>query len=204
MDNIQNIIFDLGGVIINLDNKLTENAFASLGAKNFDKYFGHGFAASFFKDYEIGKITDQQFINELKSMINPDVPDEIVVNAWNALLLDFPAERIELLKRLGKKYRLFLFSNTNALHLEALRKIYRSTFSDGELDGHFEKSYYSNVLGLRKPDKASFEFIINENKLNPASTLFVDDALINVEGANAAGLKGFYLEPGKTIIDINW
>jgi len=204
MDNIQNIIFDLGGVIINLDNKLTENAFASLGAKNFDKYFGHGFAASFFKDYEIGKITDQQFINELKSMINPDVPDEIVVNAWNALLLDFPAERIELLKRLGKKYRLFLFSNTNALHLEALRKIYRSTFSDGELDDHFEKSYYSNVLGLRKPDKASFEFIINENKLNPASTLFVDDALINVEGANAAGLKGFYLEPGKTIIDINW
>ena len=90
------------------------------------------------------------------------------------------------------------------MHLEALRKIYRNTFSDGELDDHFEKTYYSNILGLRKPDKESFEFIIAENKLNPASTLFVDDALINVECANNAGLKGFYLEPGMSITDINW
>jgi putative hydrolase of the HAD superfamily len=204
MENIESIIFDLGGVIINLDNKLTENAFIALGAKDFHKYFGHGFAASFFKDYEIGKISDQQFIDELKTMIQLDVSDEIIIDAWNALLLDFPPERIMLLDKLSKKYRLFLFSNTNALHLEALRKIYRNTFSDGELDDHFEKTYYSNILGLRKPDKESFEFIIAENKLNPASTLFVDDALINVEGANNAGLKGFYLEPGMSITDINW
>ena len=204
MDNIKNIIFDLGGVIINLDNKLTEKAFVTMGAKDFHHYFGHGFAASFFKDYEIGKINDQQFISELRTMANLDVPDEIIINAWNALLLDFPPERIALLNQLRKKYRLFLFSNTNAMHLEAFRKIYTNTFSKGELEDHFEKTYYSHLLGLRKPDKESFEFIINENKLDPASTLFVDDALINVEGANAAGLKGFYLKPGISITDINW
>jgi len=204
MNNIDAIIFDLGGVIINLDNKLTENAFVALGAKDFNHYFGHGFAASFFKDYEVGKISSKQFINDLKTMIQLDVPDEIIIDAWNALLLDFPPERIKLLDNLKKKYRLFLFSNTNELHLEALRKIYRKTFGNGELDDHFEKTYYSHLLGMRKPDKASYEFIINENKLSASSTLFVDDAMINVEGANAAGLKGFYLEPGKTITDINW
>src|ERR1019366_6418937 len=97
MQEIKNIIFDLGGVIINLDNKRTEDAFVSLGAKNFSQFFGHGFAASFFKEYEIGKITDEQFIDELKQMANLSVPDEIVINAWNAFLLDFPPERVLLL-----------------------------------------------------------------------------------------------------------
>jgi len=204
MNNIENIIFDLGGVIINLDNKLTEKAFVDMGAKDFHQYFGHGFAASFFRDYEIGKINDRQFIHDLKTMIHIEVPDQIIVNAWNALLLDFPPERIELLKNLQKKYRLFLFSNTNALHLEALRKIYTKTFSSGDIDDHFEKTYYSHLLKMRKPDKESFEFIIKENKLSPAKTLFVDDAMTNIEGANAVGLKGFFLQPGMDITDIDW
>lgn len=204
MTNIKNIIFDLGGVIINLDNKLTEKAFVALGAKDFNRYFGHGFAASFFKDYEVGKISSSQFISDLKKMIGLDLPDEIIINAWNALLLDFPPERIKLLDELKKKYRLFLFSNTNELHMEAVKKIYRDEFHHGELDDHFEKAYYSHILRMRKPDKESFQFIVNENKLSASSTLFVDDAMINVEGANAAGLKGFYLEPGKDITDVEW
>ena len=204
MQAIKNIIFDLGGVLINLDNKLTEKAFVELGAKNFSQYFGHGFAASFFKEYEIGKIGDEEFINNLRELGNLTVSDEIIIKAWDALLLDFPPQRIELLQKLGKEYRIFLFSNTNALHMKTVRKIYQDTFKDGTLDGLFEKAYYSNVLGMRKPDVASYQNITNENALNPSETLFVDDALINVEGANAAGLKGFYLEPGKTILDIDF
>jgi len=204
MLHIENIIFDLGGVILNIDNKKTEEAFSKLGAKHFNQYFGHGFAASFFRDYEIGKISDQQFINELKKMIGTPVSDKMIVDAWNALLLDFPIKRIALLNELRTKYRLFLFSNTNALHLQALRLIYSSEFAGADLDDHFEKAYYSHLLGMRKPDKESYEFIIRENKLDPALTLFVDDAKINVEGANATGLKGFYLEPKMEITDIMW
>jgi len=204
MKEIKNIIFDLGGVLINLDNKLTERAFVDLGVKDFHKYFGHGFAASFFKEYEVGKISDEEFIGQLKRLGNLDVPDSVVIKAWDALLLDFPKERIELLKKLRSKYRIFLFSNTNALHMKTVLKIFEDTFPYETLDEHFEKTYYSNVLGLRKPDVTSYLHITNENNLIPSETLFVDDALVNVEGANAAGLKGYFVEPGKTILDIDW
>ena len=201
---MENIIFDLGGVILNVDNQLTEDAFVAMGVKNFHEFFGHGYAASFFKEYEIGKITDQQFVAELKKLSGLSLPDEVIINAWNAMLLDFPPERIELLKELGKRYRLFLFSNTNAIHLAELQKIYRNTFNNEELDDHFEKTYYSHLLGLRKPDRESFEYIIHENKLQPEVTMFVDDALVNIEGANIVGLKGNYLKPGTTLMDLKW
>ena len=204
MEKIKNIIFDLGGVLINLDNKLTEDAFIALGVKDFGRYFGHGFAASFFKDYEVGKISDAEFLENLRNMGNLTVPDEIIIRAWNSLLLDFPPERIMLLEQLRRKYRIFLFSNTNSLHMEAVRQIYHHTLGKGELDALFEKSYYSHLMGMRKPSVASFQYIIGENKLDPGETLFVDDAFVNVEGAIKAGLKGFYLEPGKTIMDMNW
>ena len=204
MQGIKNIIFDLGGVIINLDNQLTENAFVSMGAKTFREYFGHGHAASFFRDYEVGAISDRQFIDAIKELTGLSLSDEEVITAWNALLLDFPPERIQLLKELGKRYRIFLFSNTNALHLTALRKIYKDYFRDGELDDHFERTYYSHLLGMRKPDKPSYEHILLENQLKGAETLFVDDALINIEGAEAAGLKGLFLRPGATLLDFQW
>lgn len=202
MQGIKNIIFDLGGVILNLDNQLTEQAFVAMGAKNFRNYFGHGHAASFFSDYETGHISDRQFIDSLKELTGTAASDDQVVGAWNALLRDFPPERIGLLKKLASRYRIFLFSNTNALHLTAFRQLYRDAFGEGSLDEHFEKTYYSHLLGLRKPDKASFEHILKENGLIGSETLFVDDALVNVEGANQAGLKGFYLRPGMTIMDI--
>lgn len=204
MQGIKNIIFDLGGVIINLNNQLTEDAFVSMGAKPFREYFGHGHAASFFSDYEVGRISDRQFVDAVKELTGLSVPDEKIITAWNALLLDFPAERIQLLKELGKRYRIFLFSNTNALHLAALQKIYQDSFGKEELDTHFERTYYSHLMGMRKPERASFEHILQENQLKGEETLFVDDALINVEGAEAAGLRGLYLRPGTTLLDFQW
>ncbi len=206
MQGIKNIIFDLGGVIINLDNQLTENAFLALGARPLKEYFGHGHAASFFKDYEVGGISDQQFVDNIKSLTGITASDEDIIRAWNALLLDFPPERIRLLKDLRKSYRIFLFSNTNALHLAHLQQIYRDTFPGDEygLDGHFERAYYSHTLKMRKPDIGSFQYILKENQLRGEETLFVDDALINVEGAEKAGLKGFFLRPGTTITDFQW
>jgi FMN phosphatase YigB (HAD superfamily) len=204
MANIQNIIFDLGGVIINLDNQLTENSFTALGVKNFRELFGHGHAASFFREYEIGKISDRQFLDNLKKLAQIEVPDQAVIDSFNIMLLDFPPERIALIRELRKRYRIFLFSNTNAMHLAALQKIYDKTFPGETLEDLFEKTYYSNLLGMRKPDKESYDYIVAENHLDAGRTLFVDDALINVEGANAAGLKGFFLKPGTSLVDVEW
>ncbi|HXB07869.1 MAG TPA: HAD family phosphatase [Puia sp.] len=204
MRGIKNIIFDLGGVILNLDNQRTTDAFVSLGLKNIKEYFGHGYAASFFKDYEVGRITDRQFIDAIRETAGLNAADQAIMDAWNALLLDFPAERIHLLQELRKNYRLFLFSNTNAIHLAQLQMIYARTFGGGSLDDLFEKTYYSHLLGMRKPDQASYEHIIRENGLNGPETLFVDDAIINVEGAEQAGLKGLYLRPGISLLDFQW
>jgi glucose-1-phosphatase len=203
MENISTIIFDLGGVIMDIDIKKTLNAFSAMGLENVHEYFGHGFAASFFSDHEAGRITDEEFVQEIKTLLGGEVSDESVIEAWNALLLRFPPERIALLKELKNRYRLFLYSNTNAIHQEKFNEIYRRAFS-GELDGLFEKAYYSHVLGQRKPDLAGFEQIIRDNSLDPKQTLFVDDALMNVEGAIKAGLKGLYLPPGIFITDILW
>jgi FMN phosphatase YigB (HAD superfamily) len=206
MNGIKNIIFDLGGVIINLDNRRTEEAFTALGIKNFRDYFGHGFAASFFSDYEIGKISDQEFIGSIRQLGGlSQVPDQTIIESWNALLLDFPADRIRLLRELRKTYRLFLFSNTNALHLAALRQIWSGSFAgEGSLDDYFEKTYYSHLMGMRKPDPGSFGVILKENNLKGQETLFVDDAIVNVEGAEQAGLKGLFLRPGISLLDFQW
>ena len=210
MDNIKNIIFDLGGVIMDIDVKHTLKAFSKLGIKNIEKYFGHGFAASFFSDHEAGRISDEEFLKEIKKLLTAErgddvveVCDDAIIDAWNALLLPFPPERISLLREIKSRYRLFLFSNTNAIHYDKFREIYRSSFS-GELEDLFEKAYFSHSLGHRKPDTGGFELIIRENALDPKQTLFVDDAFINVEGALKTGLKALYMPPGFYVTDIRW
>jgi putative hydrolase of the HAD superfamily len=144
-----------------------------------------------------------EFIAALKDLAKIDLPDQVIVDAWNALLLDFPPERIELLRSLKNRYSLFLFSNTNALHHAHFHNMFRRDFGGESMDDLFKKAYYSQVMKMRKPDKASFEFIIRENKLDPAETLFVDDALINIEGAKSAELIAHYLAPGTTILDLD-
>jgi len=163
-----------------------------------------GLPPLFFKEYEVGRISDRQFIDAVRQLTGLAVSDQSIIDSWNALLLDFPAERIQLLKELRKRYRLFLFSNTNALHLAALREIWAGSFGDVSFDSYFEKTYYSHLLGMRKPDRESFEHILKENQLIGSETLFVDDAIVNVEGAEQAGLKGLFLRPGISLLDFQW
>ena len=203
MENIKNIVFDLGGVIMDIDVKQTLKAFSNLGIKDIDKIFGHGFAASFVSDHEAGKISDEAFIIEIKKLITGEVSNEIVIDAWNALLLRFPPERIQLLKDLKSRYRVFLYSNTNAIHYDKFSEMFTQEFGFA-LEDLFEKAYYSHSLGHRKPNREGFDLIVTENGLDLKETLFVDDAFMNVEGAIKAGLKGLYMPPGFYITDILW
>jgi len=203
MQLVRNIIFDLGGVILDMDFKRTEAAFINLGIANFGELFAYAQASSLFRDYETGAIDDQGFVVALQKMAGGHISAQQVTDAWNALRARFSAERIGLIKKLQQQYRLFLFSNTNAIHLEAIRRIYTGAFSN-ELDHLFEKAYYSHLINLRKPDLPAFEYVIRDSGVNPAETLFIDDYLVNVEGAKAAGLQAIFLEPGKTLLDLKW
>ena len=202
MQNIRNIIFDLGGVILDIDFKRTERAFVELGVTNFSELFGLGHAESFFKEHEAGKITDDEFLASLQRVATHSLEPEVVQAAWNALLISFPPERIELLKRLKSKYRLFLLSNTNAIHVTAFQKIYREAFNNGVLDELFEKTYYSHKIQLRKPNKEIYEFVLKDKQLKPEETLFIDDALVNVEAARDSGMQAIHLKTGMTILNL--
>lgn len=198
MAEIKNVIFDLGGVLLNLDINKTLNAYKAMGLRNIEDMFRIGHASSFFKQYEVGSISDEEFIRSIATLEGNTGSLQQISDAWNALLLDFPIDRVNWLKQLKNKYRLFLFSNTNAIHLVEFQRRFKEDHGF-EMDGLFEKAYYSHVVKIRKPDAAAYELVLNENKLLPAETVFIDDALINVEAANKVGIRGIHLEPGISV-----
>jgi HAD superfamily hydrolase (TIGR01509 family) len=203
MKDIKNIIFDLGGVILNIDIRKTAMALQQLGVEDLQAHLSRPSLVSFFNEYESGKIDDNAFVAKLQSLATEGTTGQNIVDAWNALLLDFPAERIELLRSLRKKYRLFLLSNTNAIHYNKFQEqIYLQTGS--YLEDFFEQTYYSHTIKLRKPDVACYQFVIQENKLNPAQTIFLDDSEVNIAGAMDAGLVTAHVHVGKTILDFEW
>ena len=152
------IIFDLGGVIINLDYQLTIEAFKKLGIDNFEEMYTQAKQNNLFDDYETGKISSQHFINSLLPFLPSGTSANKVVHAWNAMILDFPSKRLELLDQLNSKYRVFLLSNTNDIHLQAVNRSLANT-TDRKLESYFEKVYLSHEVKLRKPHKEIFELV---------------------------------------------
>ena len=203
MQKIKNIIFDLGGVILNLDFKLTVLAFAEFGIGNFNEYYTLQFATSLFKKLERGEITADEFYNQFRELVNLPISNEQIQHAWNALLLDFPKERIEWLKAISKRYKIYLLSNTNEIHYNAFTATYRKTIEDKNFDDLFIKAYYSHKVGLRKPSKEIFEMVIRNENLNVTETLFIDDGEANIEAAKSLGFQTVHLLTPKTVLELD-
>lgn len=184
----KSIIFDLGGVLIDLNYELTINAFKNLGITDFKDLYSQANQNGVFDAYETGKISTQRFINEILDLIPKRCNPNLIVNAWNAMILDFKKEKLENLVELKKENRLFLLSNTNALHVDKVNREW-SKISQQPIEDFFEKIYFSHQLGLRKPDAETFAFVCTENQLIPNETLFIDDSIQHIEGAKKIGLK---------------
>jgi len=201
MQPIKNIIFDLGGVILNIDFKKTEEAFRLLGLEDFASHISQFHITDFFENYETGKIDDPDFIEGMSKLIDKPVEREKIINAWNALLLDFPPERIELLKKLKTKYRTFLLSNTNSIHHKEFQQRLFDKFGV-HLEDLFEKAYYSHAVKLRKPGAEIFELVLNENSLVASETLFIDDTASNFIEAQKLGIQVHHLVAGTSIAEM--
>jgi len=202
MQPIKNIIFDLGGVLLNIDFKRTEEAFRLLGIENFSDYISQFHITDFFEKYETGKITDDEFVEGLSRIIGAPVEKKKIIAAWNAMLMDFPPERVAFLQKIKSTYRTFLLSNTNALHHDEFQQRLFDLYGL-RLEDLFGKAYYSHVVNLRKPGAAIFQMVLDENKLLSEETLFIDDTYSNFEQAVQLGIQVHHLKLGESITDLN-
>ncbi len=203
MQKIKNIIFDLGGVIFDVNYQLTIDAFKKLGASDFKKVYSKKEQNKLFDQFEEGKISPVKFRDGLRKKFRLSDNDATLDKAWNAMLQGWTKNKLDFIKDLNNNYRVFLLSNTNETHLKEVFKMLERQIGIQNVNNYFEQAYYSNIIGLRKPNAAVFKYVLTENSLKGKETLFIDDSPQHVEGAKQAGMKGYYLKKDQNIID-NW
>lgn len=200
MAKIRNIIFDLGGVFIEVDYAATRKAFIDLGIKNFDDLYRQDFVSTLFEDLEIGKISERDFYNQFRFILNSQLSNEQIKKTWNAMLGNFWMNRLEFAMVLKERYQVFLLSNTNEIHLKCFEKIFKQAYPTKIFSQYFHQVYYSHKMQLRKPNADCYLKILHEHHLLARETLFVDDTLINIQGAQKVALKTLHLKPHMNLI----
>ncbi len=199
----ENIIFDLGGVLLNIDTSQAVKAFNDFGVKNFDTLVYPSLQKKLTDSYEKGQISTAAFRNEIKRQSKNSIDDISIDKVWNSMLLDFPKTRLDLLLRLKQTHRTFLLSNTNEIHIVSFNAYLQKNYKIADLSGCFEKTYLSYKLGMSKPDPEIFKLVLSENKLHPNETLFIDDSIQHIEGAKKLGIQTYWLDVKKeSILDL--
>ncbi|RLD88150.1 MAG: HAD family phosphatase [Bacteroidetes bacterium] len=200
--DFKTIIFDFGGVVIDIDPQLTINAFDKLGMTDSGTFLQPDFINNVIRKFERGILTPEAFRDKVRARANTDFTDQEIDDAWNALLFDIPAERIEVIEGLKKTHKILLLSNSNEIHYDLYVRDLQLRFGYREFDELFDKAYFSFDLHLSKPDIEIYEFVMYQHKLNPAETLFIDDNLENINSAKSLGWKTYHLQSPERIRDI--
>lgn len=193
--NVKNLIFDFGGVIINIDFENAFNAFVSAGVPHVKEVWKKALSTGLLYEFEKGKLTPAAFRNEMNVLSGVYLTTEEFDRAWNAMLLDIPEERVRLIEKLKKNYRVFLLSNTNQIHYDDYSGMLAG-YGYKKLDDLFHGAWFSFRMEKLKPDRAIYNEVVEKEGLVPTETLFVDDLQVNVDGAVSAGLKGLCIAPG--------
>jgi glucose-1-phosphatase len=200
---IKNIIFDLGGVIYDLNHGLTQVAFQNLGIPGIDQNFSHAGQSTLFDRLEIGIMSPQEFRRHICNLSQKQIADQDIDAAFNAMLIGFNhPEYFEYLKALKVYYNTFLLSNNNAIHYDFVMKDLVNMIGEKTLSPFFHKTYYSHMMHLRKPDPAIFEAVLSEQGLQPEETLFIEDTLVHIQSAKNLGIKTYLKKQEENLIEI--
>jgi putative hydrolase of the HAD superfamily len=193
---INAIIFDFGDIFINLEKETQIDEFKKIGLPGPNEEL-----VAYNDLFEKGKISEIDFIKSFEKYI-PNASMEEIIKAWNSVIGDFPLYRLEFLQMLSSKYRLFLLTNTDSIHINRFEhKVGMSFYTD--FYRCFEKVYYSFEMGRRKPDPEIFNIILRKHDLSPKKTLFVDDKKVNTDAAASLGLHVWNLQVGKEdVVDL--
>ena len=188
---IKNIVFDFGDIFINLDKKLFAEELQRIKISQESEE-----TLPILHQYEMGLVSTDEFLTFFEERLN--VSQDTLKRAWNSILLDFPKERMRFIQNLSesKKYRLFLLSNTNDLHISWIQKNW-GTERYNAFKICLEQFYLSQEINLRKPNNNNYEFVLSTNDLVPKETLFIDDTKENTDAAKALGIHIWNLKPGK-------
>ena len=200
MKKCKTIIFDLGAVILNINYQNTIDEFTKLGVNNAATLYSKKVQTNLFNQIETGMISSNKFLKALqKETKNANINQ--VEKAWNAMLLDLPEERVQLIKKLKNNHTIYLLSNTNTIHIDALKKQLgnRKWFAFCKL---FDKMYLSHELGLRKPDVKIFEYILKEQKIKAEEVFFIDDSPQHIASAKKIGIHCHHLLDDENIITL--
>lgn len=196
---LKNIIFDLGGVIYDIRYENIAEAFVKMGAGNLVSLYSKSQQSNFIDLFEEGRITSSAFCEEIRRLSAVSLTDAQITEAWNAILIDVPRERVDFLLKLKEKYNLYLFSNTNAINYDCFVPYLRAKFGFDFFPTLFKAAYFSHILQIRKPKPEGFQRIIEEQRLNPFETLFIDDSPQHIAGASQCGLRTHHLRNDEKI-----
>ncbi len=205
MRGIKNIVFDLGGVLIQLEPAQTDASFCALAGSraNYDRAMQHLHTTGVFNDFEIGALSETEFITALQAQFPDGASRDQVEMAWNVMLKEIPASGLQLVEDLQLHgYGVYLMSNTNSIHLRDFRAIAKRENGVSDFDSLFDGAYYSHLIGSRKPHATPFEYLVKDAQIDPSETLFIDDNAPNLVGARQAGLHTLW-HPTNTPIDVH-
>lgn len=198
MNSIKTIIFDLGGVLLDIDFKRSENAFFQLGLPQFSEMAAMAGSNELFTSLETG-MEIEQFNHQFRQLTQLNISDKQIETAWNALLLDFRKESMQHLLILKQKYNLYLLSNTNEIHLQEFQKKLIHQLPSLSWDNCFDACYFSHRIRKRKPNAEAWLHIVNKHALKAEETLFIDDGGVNIKAAKQLGMQTIHLLPSMRI-----
>ncbi len=202
LKGIRNIVLDLGGVILELDVNKSIVALSELGFPRMEELDIIFSKYPFFMEFETGRITTDQFVDALSAKLGDHTPREKILEAWNAMILGFRPDTIKLLTQLREKYRMFLLSNTNAIHEVYYNDLLHMYHGIPNLTNIFEKVYYSHDLDMRKPDHEIFQYVLADSRLNARETLYIDDTEVHVNAARDLGIQAYHLRLPQRITEV--
>ena len=192
----KNLLFDFGGVLIDLDiNKsfIELSTLLDLDPNEFQNLIND--MMPFMKRYEKGEIGSETFIWNVQKLTNKKVDIKSLIEAWNAMLLGWNPAKLDFLSKICKVYPCYLLSNTNELHMEWVMKDLKASHNIIDFNQrYFVKTYYSYIIGMRKPDLEIYDFVARNAGIRPEDTLFLDDSLPNIEAAASLGYQVMHHE----------
>lgn len=195
---IKNVVFDLGGVLINLDFDNCLNAFRKAGFQDIEKQVCQFRGKGLFSQFEAGEITPEEFRDTIRKETSGSLTDRKIDDMWNLMLLDIPREKLDLLLELRSHYMVYLLSNTNQIHWDyACEQMF--SYHGFHVNDFFEDTFLSFQMHQAKPDKEIYELMMKEANILPAETFFIDDSEANCKAASVLGMQAHHYRIGEDL-----